>query len=463
MNKYMKIYIPEFILNISAEKHLFNLEVDIYRLKRIFERNSPSIRIQSLFRGFRVRTTYKNYFKRKKKSIIKIQKFVRGWLLRKKMKKELYDIMLEEGLAHLTFTSQQLRERVAKAKIVKAVRFHLKRIRERKLYQRHVMRIQRMFRGRQARVKNYIKVFDLEKYPKILILKEQRRLFFKLLELTVTKMGEEFELKKYQPMLKQSEEFDTLRYCYPSNKVLRSSIPIINFSMPAFYSKVRYCHHKETFAKGTSIFEKYGGFIRKSEKSDKALKILKSQFGHHQKCDLRLYANKIKEEQDKNLGSLFDDYKDLIEFAPNDTKLLTEFLYRVWLYNKSVNSEEEPLGIFMPIQCHRIASAIRIQSVFRGYLFRKRLNEQNKPTFNEQIVERRAVIFIQRWWQWYKIKGRLQALTKIKEYLKRIDSNILYLEENLYKNLEMIMMRASELTQFPEQLLIFDFTQQFEI
>lgn len=69
MNKYMKIYIPEFIPNISAEKHLFNLEVDIYRLKRIYERNSPSIRIQSLFRGFRVRTTYKNYFKHKKKSI----------------------------------------------------------------------------------------------------------------------------------------------------------------------------------------------------------------------------------------------------------------------------------------------------------------------------------------------------------------------------------------------------------
>ena len=149
MNKYMKIYIPEFIPNITAEKHLFNLEVDIYRLKRIYERNSPSIRIQSLFRGFKVRTTYKNYFKRKKKSIIRIQKFIRGWLLRKRMKQELYDIMKSEGLAHLTFTTQQIRERVAKAKILKAVRFHLKRIRERKLYQEHVLRIQKMFRARK--------------------------------------------------------------------------------------------------------------------------------------------------------------------------------------------------------------------------------------------------------------------------------------------------------------------------
>jgi hypothetical protein len=212
MNKYMKIYIPEFIPNLSAEKHLFNLEVDIYRLKRIFERNSPAMRIQSLFRGFRVRTTYKNYFKRKRKSIIRIQKIVRGWILRKKMRKELYDIMLEEGLAHLTFTSKQIRERVAKAKIVKAIRFHVKRIRDRKLYEEHVMRIQRVYRGRKVRVKNYIKVFEFDKYPKILILKEQRRLFYSILETTVKKTGQEFDLKKYSVSLQDSKEFDTLRY-----------------------------------------------------------------------------------------------------------------------------------------------------------------------------------------------------------------------------------------------------------
>jgi len=142
MNKYMKIYIPEFIPNITADKHIFNLEVDIYRLKRIYERNSPSIRIQSLFRGFKVRTSYKNYFKRKKKSIVRIQKFIRGWLMRKKMKQELYEIMEAEGLAHLTYTTQQIRERVAKAKILKAIRFHIKRIRERKMYQNQVMVIQ---------------------------------------------------------------------------------------------------------------------------------------------------------------------------------------------------------------------------------------------------------------------------------------------------------------------------------
>jgi len=30
---------------MSADQHLFNLEVDLYRLRRLFERNSPAIRI----------------------------------------------------------------------------------------------------------------------------------------------------------------------------------------------------------------------------------------------------------------------------------------------------------------------------------------------------------------------------------------------------------------------------------
>ena len=378
------------------------------------------------------------------------------------MKAELYEIMKEEGLAHLTFTSKQIRERVAKAKIVKAVRFHLKRIRERKLYQAHVLRIQKIVRARNERVKRYINAFQLEKYPKILILKEQRRLFFVLLEETVNKMKIEFSLKKYQEWLKTSEEFDTLRYWYPSNKVLRSPVPIFNIWMPAYLSKIRYSVNKEKFNKETSIFQKYGSFIRKSENSDRVLKILKPQFGHHRKIEITNYTEKIRKEQEKNMGSIFDDYKDFLEFSPNDNILLARLIREVWLYNKSVSVDDEPLGIFMPIEIHRIASAIKIQSVFRGYLFRKRINHENGPSFNDRIVERRAVIYIQRWWQWYKIRERINALTNIKQYVSKIDSENLYLEENLYKNLNKIVMECSFVTRFPEQLFQFDFNPGFE-
>ena len=45
LNEFMKLHIPDYSHERSAEQHKFNLEVDVYRLKRIFERNSPSILI----------------------------------------------------------------------------------------------------------------------------------------------------------------------------------------------------------------------------------------------------------------------------------------------------------------------------------------------------------------------------------------------------------------------------------
>jgi hypothetical protein len=62
LNEFMKLHIPDFAKVRSAEQHIFNLEVDIYRLKRIFERNSPSILIQSIYRGYSRRNQVKIYF-----------------------------------------------------------------------------------------------------------------------------------------------------------------------------------------------------------------------------------------------------------------------------------------------------------------------------------------------------------------------------------------------------------------
>ena len=56
LSNHMKILIPKFQENQSADQHLFNLEVDLYRVRRLYERNSPSIRIQAFYRGYKVRT-----------------------------------------------------------------------------------------------------------------------------------------------------------------------------------------------------------------------------------------------------------------------------------------------------------------------------------------------------------------------------------------------------------------------
>lgn len=97
MNEFMKLHIPDFARVKSAEQHIFNLEVDIYRLKRIFERNSPSILIQSCYRGYRARNRVNIFFNQRREKVLKIQKVIRGWILRKRLKQELKQELLEIG------------------------------------------------------------------------------------------------------------------------------------------------------------------------------------------------------------------------------------------------------------------------------------------------------------------------------------------------------------------------------
>lgn len=58
LSPFMRLYIPEFKEDINAEQHLFQVELEIYKLKRLFEKNSPAIRIQALYKGYKRRVAH---------------------------------------------------------------------------------------------------------------------------------------------------------------------------------------------------------------------------------------------------------------------------------------------------------------------------------------------------------------------------------------------------------------------
>ena len=129
LNEFMKLHIPDYAREKSAEQHLFNLEVDIYRLRRIFEKNSPSIIIQSVYRGFRERHKARLSMAKKIKLVVLVQKTFRGFMVRRKFKKELFDMLETTNQQYLMMTNAQLRERSAGTVIKK---FMLKKYREKK-------------------------------------------------------------------------------------------------------------------------------------------------------------------------------------------------------------------------------------------------------------------------------------------------------------------------------------------
>lgn len=182
MNEFMKLHIPDYTKEKAAEQHLFNLEVDIYRLKRIFERNSPTILIQSLYRGYRSKNYVKIYFNERKQKIIRIQRLVRGFLLRQKLKRDLRDMLRYTNEEHLLLSNIELRKRAAARRIYETMlEYHIKKETLRRR-QQAALKIQTFYRMRLVRNTSFIRILKLTQYPKIFILKEQKSIFVKILK-----------------------------------------------------------------------------------------------------------------------------------------------------------------------------------------------------------------------------------------------------------------------------------------
>jgi hypothetical protein len=111
LNEFMKIHISDYTAEPTAEQHLINLEVDIYRLKRIFERNSPSILIQSFWRGCASRLNARSYNAQRILSITKIQGWVRAHLARQRYMRELTELMRQTNEEDLLLTNDQILRR----------------------------------------------------------------------------------------------------------------------------------------------------------------------------------------------------------------------------------------------------------------------------------------------------------------------------------------------------------------
>lgn len=172
LNEFMKLHIPDYTKEKSAEQHLFNLEVDVYRLRRIFERNSPSILIQSLYRGYRSRNFVKIYFNERRLKIIKIQKIARGYLLRLKLKKDLRDMLSYNNEEHLMMSNVELRKRAAARRIYETmIEYHIKKENMRRRIAA-ALKIQTYHRMRRTQNTSFIEALQLSEYPRLYILKE---------------------------------------------------------------------------------------------------------------------------------------------------------------------------------------------------------------------------------------------------------------------------------------------------
>lgn len=129
----------------------WSLNIDVYRLRRLYERNSPVILIQSLFRSYKSRNKSFSLLTAWKSSALFIQRVYRGWTLRKQLKDKLHEMLRETGNAHLIMSYREDLEKSSMIRIKNALRRWIRRKQQQKLEHKSAIIIQSFFRGRRTR------------------------------------------------------------------------------------------------------------------------------------------------------------------------------------------------------------------------------------------------------------------------------------------------------------------------
>eukprot|EP00347_Sterkiella_histriomuscorum_P006457 403352701 len=454
LNEFMKLHIPDYAKEKSAEQHLFNLEVDIYRLKRIFERNSPSILIQSLYRGYRSRNYVKVYFNERKQKIIKIQKVMRGCLMRKKFKRDLRDMLVYTKQEYLMMSNAEIRKRRAGLRIK---RFIVQKYRERKkqeLEQRSALAIQKFYRGRFTMNTSFINALELAKYPRVYFLKEQKPAFIKILKSLMPLFENKNDLK-FEDLfkcVKEDTNYDTIRVAEPDLFDYRQH-PLIQLVKPCIQSRVR-------FNKPSDVTQRLDFSLSELLFSPNKYSTLR-QWQILQARNCRVSREKIKKvlefRKKNNVKQQYmfqDQYKDLLVFEGPSLDILVTICFAVLDHNKLANHEgEQQVLLFFDSLLKKISSAAKIQMAWKAHLFRRTLRKL--PIY--QIIEKRAAYCIQRWWSNIKLKKRMVALTNIKRHIDKIKSPEIYIEQSLYSNIDQIVTLIHTQMKFEEQNINFDF------
>lgn len=182
LNEFMKIHIPDYSSERSAEQHLLNLEVDVYRLKRLFERNSPSILIQSWWRGIRSRTNSKQNDAKSLAAALKIQGWWRAVLARRSYIEELRALLKLTNDEDLLLTNEEIERRDKGRLIFKHWYAYYKRKKKERIELAATLKIQTFMRMRYVKNTSFISALKLVEFPKIYFLKEQKPQFLKILK-----------------------------------------------------------------------------------------------------------------------------------------------------------------------------------------------------------------------------------------------------------------------------------------
>jgi Leucine-rich repeat/IQ calmodulin-binding motif len=436
---------------IQDSPDMKNFRNHIYKLKRKFEKCSPSIRIQSLWRSYYVRKHTGGHLSERDQTAIIIQKHVRGWLLRLRLRKDLEKLLKDTDNDYLLYTPEQYKVHKAVTRIQSFYRKYIVR----RNYKRKINNASAKISSNYKRWKQFRLKIPILKSTKIYVLKSQQRTLICLLRALAMhnpdlyhpansiydRMAPEFfqSMPKKKTGLAFPLLFDRITDC-KTIKVIRfpdienlsySYIPLLQMSKWITHAKILNSNEGRSIS-GKSITKRYCNNLEYQKLSK-----------------FKIRGSIITQAERKKYKSIklnLDDYLDLVEFNAPSEKFVQELFLMVLDYNKIVFSKDLP--IFLPIfevLLHRVRATCTVQACWRGYAVRK------QGVLAKLAIEKRSIYCIQRWWRSIKFLYRMKSLMYLKSLLAEYTSPIVYMEEHLFQYLSI----STETFLFLEQHFTF--------
>jgi Leucine-rich repeat/IQ calmodulin-binding motif len=412
-----------------------NFKQHIYKLKRKWESCSPVIKIQSHWRRYCVKKNIGGHLSERDKKALIIQKHYRGWILRKKLKRDLEKLLRDTNHEELLYTPEEYLQYKAIRRIQTwYLEYKKRRDLRRKLYIAST-KISSCYRKYKA-IKFQLPFFtNLEVY----IMKIQQRSLISILRaLAISSSGTyhpansifdrqapEFfaSLPPKTTGYTFSELYDGIQMCNNIKVIRFPDIETLEYTGNPICQSVKWMRHAKIVNSGKSIQKKPISKIYCTESQYNQLNKFKNRG-----CN----PNKFEKEKYNQIKSNYDDYNDIILFNSPSPSFMQEFIMLILEYNKYLNSKSLPC--FIPIYkvlLDRVKAACMVQAHWRGRQVRK------SNIIPLKAIRRRAVYSIQRWWRFSKFLYRMESLTRLKSILCEFDSCTVYLQEHLFENLHL--------------------------
>jgi hypothetical protein len=179
------------------------------------------------------------------------------------------DMLAYTGQQYLMLTNDEIRQRSAGSLIKKFILKKYKEKRQEEQRLKSALLIQRIYKGRKARMQSYKEILDLDKYPRLFILKEQKPLFLRLLKELQYVIEAKFDIK-YDDLIyliKEDDKFDTMRVAEPDVFDYKW-LPIVQFSKTTALSRIRFAKHRLSHCFSSPNFSLLNAFFKPKEEHE---------------------------------------------------------------------------------------------------------------------------------------------------------------------------------------------------